>query len=74
MQLLSNGSQTALLNKLTIDGELLGGMPSPVTFREQGRNIITGVPSYDNNQRRFEPTKVLKEAAEGYSADSPRRF
>ncbi len=29
MQLLSNGSQTGLLNKLTIDGELLGGMPRP---------------------------------------------
>lgn len=60
MQLLSNGSQTGLLNKLTIDGELLGGDASPVTFREQGRNIITGVPSYDNNQRRFESNKSVE--------------
>lgn len=31
-----------------------------MTFREQGRNIITGVPSYDNNQRRFESNKSVE--------------
>lgn len=60
MQLLNNNSQTGLLNKLTINGDLLGGDASLLAFREQGRIIITGIPSYDNNQRRFESNKSVE--------------
>lgn len=60
MQLLGNSSQTGLLNKLTINGELLGGSASLFSFREQGRVIVNGVPAYDDNQRRFESNKSVE--------------
>ena len=57
MSLLSNSSQTGALDKLSIDGELTQGVAYPMTFREQGRNIIMGIPLYDENQRRFDSNK-----------------
>lgn len=66
MHLLSNISGTGLLDKLTIDGDLLGGSAEMLSFREQGRNVIMGIPSYDGASRSFESNKnvekKLKEA------------
>lgn len=57
MSLLSNSSNTGTLDKLTIEGEITGGYASPLTLREQGRNIIQCTPLYDGSQRRFESNK-----------------
>ncbi|MDR2969223.1 MAG: insulinase family protein [Tannerellaceae bacterium] len=54
LALLSNSNGTGVLNKLTIDGELMMGVALPLSFREQGRCIIRAVPLFDQNQRRFE--------------------
>ena len=54
MSLLSNGDHTGTLDKLTLDGELTDCGASPMTMREQGRNLIQCIPLYDENQRRFE--------------------
>lgn len=63
MNLLSNSSNTGTLNKLVIDGELSNSWASPLTYREQGRNIINVIPLYDENQRRFESNKSAEKKA-----------
>lgn len=60
LQLLSNTSGTGLLDKQTINGDLLGGSAQMLSFREQGRNIVMGVPYYDEAQRRFESNKSVE--------------
>ena len=63
MSLLSNGSHTGTLDKLTLDGELTDCTSYPMTMREQGRNIVQCVPLYDENQRRFESNKSTEKKA-----------
>lgn len=63
MNLLANNSNTGTLNKLVIDGELTSGGAFPMTFREQGRNVINVIPLYDENQRRFESNKNAEKKA-----------
>lgn len=63
MNLLYNGSNTGTLNKLVINGELTNGWATPLTFREQGRNVINVTPLYDENQRRFESNKSAEKKA-----------
>lgn len=60
LRLLSNTSGTGLLDKLTIDGDILGGAAQMLSFREQGRNIVTAIPYYDEAQRRFESSKSVE--------------
>lgn len=60
LRLLSNTSGTGLLDKLTIDGDILGGSAQMMSFREQGRNIVMGIPYYDEAQRRFESNKGVE--------------
>lgn len=60
LQLLNNAGGTGLLDKLTIDGDLLGGSAQMLSFREQGRNVIMGIPYYDEAQRRFESNKSVE--------------
>ena len=64
--ILSNSSNTGLLDKLSIDGDLAGNATIPLFLKEQGRIIVIAVPYYDVNQRRFNSLKateklVLKE-------------
>ena len=63
MSLLSNGDHTGTLDKLTLDGELTDCGASPMTMREQGRNIVQCIPLYDENQRRFESNKSTEKKA-----------
>ena len=60
MNLLSNRNRTGLLDKLSLSGDVLGASASQINFREQGRILISGVPYYDINQRRFESMKSLE--------------
>ncbi|MDR1814246.1 MAG: insulinase family protein [Tannerella sp.] len=55
--LLSNGSSTGLLDKTVINGDLMSIGAFPLSMREQGRTIITAIPAFDENQRRFESNK-----------------
>lgn len=63
MSLLSNSSHTGTLDKLAIDGELTDCGAFPLTFREQGRNVVQCIPLYDENQRRFESNKSTEKKA-----------
>ncbi|MDH6312311.1 zinc protease [Parabacteroides sp. PFB2-10] len=53
MSILSNASQTGLLDKLTLEGDFMQASASLANFKEQGRIMISAVPYFDINQRRF---------------------
>ena len=55
--ILSNSSRTGLIDKLTLDGDLLGGGTSLLSLKERGSIVVYAVPYYDINQRRFESLK-----------------
>jgi predicted Zn-dependent peptidase len=66
--ILSNSNQTGLIDKLVIDGDLLGAEATAdgFKFKDRGYISIFAVPYYDAAQRRFESLKstentVLKE-------------
>lgn len=60
LSLLSNSSNTGVIDKLTIDGELMGGGTTPFFLREQGRCMVIGVPTFDINQRRYESNRNVE--------------
>jgi predicted Zn-dependent peptidase len=57
VSILSNSSRTGLIDKLVIDGDLLSGSAGLISFKERGQILISAVPYYDINQRRFESLK-----------------
>lgn len=63
LSLLSNGSSTGALDKLSIDGELTFGYAALQAQREQGRCLVNVMPLYDENQRRFESNKSAEKKA-----------
>ncbi|MDR0542415.1 MAG: insulinase family protein [Dysgonamonadaceae bacterium] len=58
--ILSNSSETGLLDKLVLDGDLLSGSAYSLSFKERGNIMIGAVPYYDVNQRRFESLKTTE--------------
>ena len=60
MFILSNSSNTGLLDKLEIHGDLAGANAEMVSFKEQGRILISAIPNYDVNQRRFNSLKAME--------------
>ena len=57
MELISNRNRTGVLDKTTIEGDLMNASTDIIAFREQSRNTIVAVPSFDANQRRFESNR-----------------
>jgi len=55
--ILSNSNQTGSIDKLVIDGDLLGGSANSLSFLERGKILVSAVPYYDVNQQRFESLK-----------------
>lgn len=60
MNLLSNRSQTGYLDKLVLDGDLMGTSASHLSLEDQGRIAITAIPSFDPNQGIFASTKSVE--------------
>ena len=60
--ILSNSSQTGLIDKLTLDGDLMAGYAYSMTFNERGSIVVGAVPYYDMNRRRFESLKSTEKA------------
>ena len=52
--LLTNSSRTGLLDNLVLKGNLMGGGAYLNTLKDRGRIMVSAVPYYDANQRRFE--------------------
>lgn len=53
LSILSNSSRTGLLDKLQIEGDVMSAGANLNSFRDQGRIMISAIPQYDMNQRRF---------------------
>lgn len=58
--LLSNSQRTGFLDKLAIDGDLLGVGCNLNSFKEQGKIIINAIPSFDPNQRCWGTHKAVE--------------
>ncbi|MDR2383230.1 MAG: insulinase family protein [Prevotellaceae bacterium] len=55
--ILSNSSRTGLIDKLVIDGDLLSGGSGLLSLKDRGEILVSAIPYYDMNQRRFESLK-----------------
>ncbi len=60
ISLLSNGVETGLLDKLTIDGDVQFAGAFLDSRRDMGRIVIEAVPYYDVNQRMFDDNKTTE--------------
>lgn len=58
--ILSNSSRTGLLDKLTIDGDVMGANSIIYGFKDQGRILVQAIPYYDINQRRYNSNKTTE--------------
>lgn len=75
--ILTNSSGTGLLDRLTIDGEVMAAGGYNLSRRDQGTVMIIAIPSYDINQRRYASDKEtqnvvfneIKKLAEGNIPD-----
>ena len=60
VEMLSNQSRTGLLDKLSIDGDLMYIGAQQASFKDHGRIIVSAVPAFDYNQRIFESHKMVE--------------
>ncbi len=59
-QILSNSSNTGLLDKLSLNGDVSGAMARNDSRRDDGRILIMAIPYYDINQRLYESDKATE--------------
>lgn len=59
-KLLSNRSQTGLLDKLSLEGDVMYATANLYSFADHGRSVIQVIPRYDYNQGRFESHRYVE--------------
>jgi predicted Zn-dependent peptidase len=59
-RLLSNSSQTGLLDKLSLEGDVMHAYSSLESFADHGRATVNVIPRYDYNQKRFESHRYVE--------------
>lgn len=60
MEILSNSQSTGMLDKLTIDGNVMAAFASSQTMRDAGIISVGAIPSYDPSQNRWESHKSVE--------------
>ena len=60
VSILSNATRTGLLDKKSIDGDVMYASASAYSLKNEGRIFVEAVPYYDVNQRRFESLKTVE--------------
>lgn len=65
-EMLSNSSSTGILDKLSVNGNVMGAGATMMTFCKAGRFAVIGVPYYDESQNRYDSNKKL----EGYLTEA----
>ena len=60
VNLLSNTMNTGLLDKLSIDGNIMGGAASSISFTREGRILLTGIPYYDRSSGTYDSNKKVE--------------
>lgn len=56
-ELLANNSRTGILDKLSLDGDVMAAGTSLFSYRDLGKIVLWAIPYYDVNQRRFNSLK-----------------
>ena len=64
-QLLNNGSNTGLLDKVTMDGDVSGAQCVVDARRDMGRILVTAIPYFDPNQQSFESNAATERVVMG---------
>ena len=59
-QLLSNNASTGLLDRLSLAGDVMGASASPISFAGQGRMLLQAIPTYDEQQGRYDSDKKVE--------------
>ena len=59
-KLLSNNSRTGLLDKLSIDGDIMAGGSFSFSLVNAGRFILQALPNFDRNQNRYQSNKSVE--------------
>lgn len=59
-EILSNSNQTGLLDKLALDGDVMQAFAASQLMADEGRILVSAIPAYDYNQRRFESFKNIE--------------
>ncbi|MBN1187030.1 MAG: insulinase family protein [Bacteroidales bacterium] len=60
IEMLSNRNRTGLLDKLSLNGDLMSAYAGTNFLNDGGRIIINAIPTYDYGQRRFESHKNVE--------------
>ena len=60
LQLLTNSNKTGLLDKLSLEGDLMLSSATQSSFRYNGKIFINAIPAYDYSQGRFEAQKHVE--------------
>ena len=64
-QLLANGQASGILDKLSVDGDIMGAAAGPTSFRDGGIVMVQVFPSYDQSQGTYDShASVEKKALE----------
>ncbi len=58
--LLTNAQESGILDKLTVDGDIMGAAASPVSFRNSGIVMLQAYPSYDASQGKYDSHKSVE--------------
>jgi len=53
-QLLTNGQSSGILDKLAVDGEIMGAAAGPASFRNAGIVMMQIFPAYDQSQGKYD--------------------
>jgi zinc protease len=59
-EMLSNRNRSGLLDKLSLDGDVMSASASLAAFAREGRFMIDAVPAFDMNQRVFESHRKVE--------------
>lgn len=59
-QLLTNNQSSGILDKLTVDGDIMGAVASPVSFRNAGIVMLQAFPSYDQSQGKYDSHSAVE--------------
>ena len=59
-ELLNNTASTGLLDKLTIEGDVMGAGAGMLSLVNQGRFLIQAIPYYDKNQQIYDSGKKVE--------------
>ncbi len=62
-QLLTNSQATGILDRLAVDGDIMGASAGPLSFRSAGIVMVQTFPSYDQSQGKYDSHASVEKKA-----------